>query len=156
MAYKDPERRVIWANQAMADYLGVAPQALVGSACPHRHSERCDACPVDSVLATGNPQAAVATNRDGTVWSVRAYPVRDDEGAVVGVVEIARDITHQHRAEHELSLANQRLRLHFGLTPLAIIEWDRSGKVAGGTRQPSIFGYTRAEALRPGHLAHRA
>jgi len=75
-------------------------------------------------------------------------PYRDADGKIVGVLGIARDITERKRAEEEFRKSQQRLRMHFEHTPLAVVEWDLNFRVASwNPAAENIFGYSRDEAM---------
>lgn len=97
--YMDADCRVVWANRAVADSLGVAPETIAGSPCPLRDSPQCDMCPVTRALERGEMQSGEAVTEGGEVWAIRAYPVRDASSAIAGIVRVSRDLTEQRRAE---------------------------------------------------------
>ncbi len=75
-------------------------------------------------------------------------PRFDDQGKVIGIIGISREITELKRAEESLRDANQKLRLHFEQTPMAVIEWDLDFRVSQwNPAARTIFGYRREEAL---------
>jgi PAS domain S-box-containing protein len=75
-------------------------------------------------------------------------PFRDPEGQVVGLLGICRDITARKRAEEEIRQSQQKLRMHFDHTPLAVVEWSLDFRVtAWNPSAERIFGYSREEAL---------
>jgi two-component system cell cycle sensor histidine kinase/response regulator CckA len=75
-------------------------------------------------------------------------PFRDASGKVVGLLGICRDISDRKMAEEEMRKSQQKLRIHFDHTPLAVIEWDLDFRVADWNPSAErIFGYTREEAL---------
>lgn len=66
----------------------------------------------------------------------------------VRIVTIARDVTDRLHAEESAKESEARLRLHVEQTPVAVISWDREGRIA--TWNPaaeSIFGFTASEAI---------
>ena len=66
----------------------------------------------------------------------------------MGVLGISRDITDRKRAEEEIRQSQQKLRMHFENTPLAVVEWDMDFRVAAWNPSAErIFGYTREEAV---------
>ena len=113
----DRQSRVLASNRSFCRRLSVMPAALRGRRC-HRTPdcflpccESDEACPAIRCLATGESQRAVyqstgrAAGRD-LVEEVYASPILDQDGRVVQVVEIWRDITErveeeQHMAEIE-------------------------------------------------------
>jgi len=75
-------------------------------------------------------------------------PYRDPDGKVIGVLGISRDISGRKRDEEEIRQSQQKLRIHFEHTPLAVVEWDLDFRVTSwNPSAESIFGYTRQEAL---------
>ena len=71
-------------------------------------------------------------------------PASSGSGAIVAHTEI----TERRRAEEALRDANQKLRLHFEQTPMAVIEWDLEFRVTNwNPAAQTIFGYTREQAL---------
>ena len=68
--------------------------------------------------------------------------------AGIGVLGICRDITDRKRAEEEIRQSQQKLRIHFEHTPLAVVEWDLEFRVtAWNPAAERIFGYSREEAI---------
>ena len=75
-------------------------------------------------------------------------PFRDPNGKIIGLLGICRDITDRKRAEEEIRQSQQKLRIHFEHTPLAVVEWDLQFRVAAWNPSAErIFGYTRDEAM---------
>jgi len=105
VVYLDREHRVMWANRAAGESVGQAPGQLAGHHCyeiwygsdkPHV------GCPVEKALKTRKPQEAEFAVPDGRVWFIRAYPVQDPKGDVLGAVEVTLDITERKRMEEAL------------------------------------------------------
>ncbi len=75
-------------------------------------------------------------------------PYRDSNGAVIGLLGICRDITDRKRAEEEFRQSQQKLRIHFEHTPLAVVEWDTQLRITEWSASAErVFGYSRAEAI---------
>ncbi len=59
-----------------------------------------------------------------------------------------RDITARKQAEEALRAANQKMRLFFEQTPMAVIEWDMEFRVTRwNPAAQTIFGHSREEAV---------
>ncbi len=80
----------------------------------------CTACPVSLAINTGEPQSGELTPQNQEHWPstqgswiIRAAPVKDADGAIVGAIEIAHDITERKEAERrtevEFNLRNALL-----------------------------------------------
>jgi len=96
---------IVWANNAaIAKFGGRDPgdgsrhcfRMVHGTSVPHEN------CPVLQCLRTGMPEKSVMSVRGDTIWEVRAIPIRDEDGEVVSVIEIGRDISEIRKLEQQL------------------------------------------------------
>lgn len=111
VTYHDVSHRILWANRVARDALKMTVDEIVGRRCYELWEGArvpCAGCPVDLALRTGCSQEAEIVGYNGGTWLVRGEPVRDNAGRLVGVVELAIDITRRKLAEEEL-----RRRLQF-------------------------------------------
>lgn len=111
--YYDTQMRILWANRAAAESVGLTPEQLVGRHCYeiwHQRSEPCAGCPVVKARETGQPQEGEMTTPDGKVWLIRSYPVRGAKGEIEGVVEATLEITERKKAEEALVQERNLLR----------------------------------------------
>ncbi len=83
------------------------------------------------------------------LWAfVSTNPITNASGDYVGAVALLTDTTERKRAEAALWEADQKLRLHFEQSPMAVIEWDLDFRVTRwNPAAGAIFGYSRDEAL---------
>lgn len=150
VVYQDLEHRIIWANRAAAESIGLAPEHLVGRLCDelwHQHTQKCADCPVRQAWKTGQPQEAEITLPGGRVGLMRACPVRDGEGELAGVVEVVLEITQRRRMEEALRQSEERYRQIFAHSPLGILHFDPNGVIVDcNDKLAEIMGSSR-EAL---------
>ncbi len=74
------------------------------------------------------------------MWKPGAAPIRH--------IVVIKDITDQKLADEALCQANQKLRLHFEQTSMAVIEWDLNFRVQSwNPAAQKIFGYSHEEAV---------
>jgi len=113
VAYLDREHRVLWANRAAGESVGLPPEDLAGRYCYdvwHGREKPCDACPAVKACETGQAEGIELVSPDGRAWFIRADPVRSEDGDVAGVVEVILEITDRKRAEEELRQRNVELK----------------------------------------------
>ena len=112
--YASPDLRITWANKASGDSVSCVPGAMSEHHCYtiwHQRDVPCEPCPVLRAFATGEPQQMEVTSPDGRVWLLRAFPARDDQGAVTGVVEVGREITGLKKVEEALREKSEMFKL---------------------------------------------
>jgi len=152
VTYLDRDLRVVWANRAAAELSGTPVEEMVGRRCHEiwfQSAERCPNCIVERAMETGQPEQAEVTIPDGRVFSLRAYPVRDEAGAVVGTVEVALDVTERERAkqqrreserEKELILSTISELVSFQDTQMRILWANRAGAETVGLEPEDLVG----------------
>ena len=96
----------------------------------HHRDRPCDNCHALEVLATGQPAKVEKVNPvDGRVREVSAYPIRDESGRVILVVEHVRDITDRHLAEQALKESEATLRTLIEANPESLFLLDTQGVI---------------------------
>ena len=100
-----PKLEVLWANPASAHAVALEPPDMIGKRCyeMRRGSDTpCQDCIVQKSFASGEAlETTIVSKSTGRTYELRSVPVRDDEGRVVKVIEIGRNITDQLAAEAE-------------------------------------------------------
>ncbi len=124
-AYYDTDLNVLWVNRAAAAFINRKPDDLVGHRCYeiwHNRTGVCDRCPVVLARETRQPRETEIATPDGRVLFLRGYPVTDETGGLVGLIEFAQDITDRKRAEeerarllHDLEVANREANLYLDI-----------------------------------------
>ena len=151
---KDLHGHYLMINSWGAQLLGCSVEEVVGKddtalfnlETAHRIMER-DRAVVESGEIQTYEESGTSTGIQRTYLCTKG-PYRDATGQVIGLFGIARDITNSKQVEEEIRQSQQKLRIHFEHTPLAVVEWDTDFRVA--TWNPAaerIFGYSREEAL---------
>ncbi|WP_292729045.1 PAS domain S-box protein [Methanoculleus sp.] len=124
-AYYDTDLKILWVNRAAAAFIGREPADLVGHRCYeiwHNRTGVCDICPVVIARETRQPQETEIPTPDGRIFFLRGYPVTDERGELIGLIEFAQDITDRKRAEeerarlhHDLEVANREANLYLDI-----------------------------------------
>ena len=103
--YSLPNYKIVWANQAVYDYYTISLEELTSKKCYESwlfQDEPCKNCPVIATFQTGKIFFQEMTSPDGKIWIVKSYPAYDEQGSIIGVVEVKRDVTDQKLLEEKL------------------------------------------------------
>jgi PAS domain S-box-containing protein len=104
IVYYDLDLRVIWANRASAESVGKSMEELTGLHCYeiwHQRKEPCENCPVIKAREEKIPKQSKQQTPDGRHWSLRGYPILDDQEEMIALAEFTLDITERVEAEAE-------------------------------------------------------
>jgi two-component system, sensor histidine kinase and response regulator len=148
--FKDSESRFLRISKALAKRFGISdPQAAVSKTdydfftkehAEHAQSdEKALMQDLDPVIEKEERE----TWPDGRrTWvSTSKFPLRDEEGKVVGTFGISRDIT-------ERKLADERFRMVVEASLNALLIFDQNGKILlVNSQSEKLFGYSRDELL---------
>jgi PAS domain S-box-containing protein len=100
-----PDLKVLWVNSTMEQVMCMEQSAIIGRHCYELRHDRdapCDDCPVQTCFATGMQDMRTLQYPPDRIVELRAIPVKDDNGNVIKVIEIGRDITEQVNLQHQL------------------------------------------------------
>jgi len=157
MLVMDREFTITDANPAALELAGLTKEEMIGRKC-HKVSHNQDApcqgipCPVREVFETGEAMKMVHEHfdKDGKVHivDITASPIKDEDGNVVALVEVARDITEKHLAELQIrdTVAKLQTLLETGTALASSLNYgeilrivaEKTGKISG-VRFASIF-----------------
>jgi PAS domain S-box-containing protein len=102
----DREHRIVRANRAMAERMGLRPEQCIGLTCyqcVHELQAPPIFCPhVQSLADDREHTVEVSEERCGGHFLVTCTPLFDPQGQRIGSVHVARDITARKRAEEAL------------------------------------------------------
>jgi PAS domain S-box-containing protein len=116
--YVDKNMRIIWANKRTAEEIGTSMADITGRTCYALFGDRntpCKACPTEKAIETGRIEHGVmkkfgiGDKHGDTYWDCYGVPVKDKSGAIVRVIQMARDVTQQKKAEKELEKRHHEL-----------------------------------------------
>ena len=173
----DVDGTILWASPATVDVLGWRPEDLAGSelsVVTPRQGGDVHAAHLQRLLEGERvaPFLDVVVRRDGSMFkaSVALGPVRDGDGAIIGVTAILRDVTAELSEQHELVRTLEASRAHVEQTPtpgagfyeaLGRRTWDTALVIDADLRvvyvAPSVvklLGYEPAEAVRVAGWEH--
>jgi PAS domain S-box-containing protein len=151
---KNLDGRYLMVNPAGARMVGLTVEQVLGrndmeifTAATGRPIMETDRKVIESGATLTYEELGSAAGVDRILLTTKG-PYRDPDGKIVGVLGISRDITGRKQAEEEIRKSQQKLRIHFEHTPLAVIEWGMDFRVVSwNPAAESIFGYSREEAI---------
>lgn len=94
--------KIMWANKSAASALGQEISELKGQYCFSlccNIISPCDNCPTMRSFASGKEETAEIATSQESIWDIRAFPIKDESGSVISVIELARDITEKVNLE---------------------------------------------------------
>ncbi len=153
LTLQSTDLRIIWANKGAADGLGKDIPDLLGQPCYklwYNRSTPCefDSCPVQKTFRTGNPQSKETQTPDGRYWDLRTFPIKDEKGTVISVVEVGRNITERKKVEEAVKSSEEYARNIINSSLDMIIAVDKERKIVEFNQAAEeIFGYSREEIL---------
>ncbi len=109
----DTDDKLIYVNKAMSESLD---HALIGQKCYTAigRDTPCENCVSRSAVFNGTPQLKEEIIQ-GRIYSVMSSPIKDNEGNIVAVVEVLRDITEMKNLQKEILNQNRKLQSELNL-----------------------------------------
>lgn len=162
---KDRSDRFVASNLAHAAVAGSVPTDLIG----REAREVFDAAFVESfhaddanVMASGTAiisEERVMYDQTGAHWTLTTkVPFRSEEGEVIGLVGIARDITARKQAVEALRASEEHLQMVIKSNPVILFEVDPQGVLKFlqgrgsqlvGQNMPALVGSSIVDAFEP-------
>ncbi|MCK9419026.1 MAG: PAS domain S-box protein [Nitrospirae bacterium] len=155
--------KILLANKPFLRGLGVQEEEVIGRTCyevTHHRRDVCtppdDACPLVETVKTGThcTEEHIHYTKEGKkiYVEVSASPIKDNDGAIVQVVHVARDVSEKRRAEEILQESEKRFRMLFESAGDAIFILEAEGTQAGNiiaanTAAAEAHGYTVDELI---------
>ena len=104
----DLDDNIIYVNKAMSKSLN---EDIVGKKCCKVFGRDlpCENCVSRATILTGQPQHKEELIQDRT-YSVMSSPIKDNDGNIIAVVEVLRDITEMKRLHKEIINQNKKFK----------------------------------------------
>lgn len=151
----DTDYRIIRVNSWIENNLKDRGE-LLGRKCHeiyHDLEEPCPWCPVPHTLFTGQIQTQEApypVNADRGLWAeITTFPLKDDDGKIIGIIKYDKDITERKRVEQNLRDNRSLLGLFVANAPAAIAMFDHEMRYLHvSQRWLADFGLAPAEEVK--------
>jgi len=151
IAFVDKDLKILWANKIAAESVNKSPAEMAGHTC---HSfwgdpaRPCENCPTLKVFETKQSAHIIQHTPDGRIWDEKGEPVFDENGNLIGVVEIAEDITERKKAEEALKVSEERFRNVIDATGEYVFEINAHGVITFiSDRVKDILGFEPQELI---------
>jgi len=152
LAFVNKDLELLWANKAAADSVCKTPDAMIGRKCYELWADPlkpCEGCPTLKAFKTKKTEQTIMHTPDGKVWEEKGEPVFDGKGELIGVLEIAHDITAKAQVEKSLKESEEKYSKLFHSNPqwlhISTLEDGRYVEVNEATKE--ITGYERDELI---------
>jgi PAS domain S-box-containing protein len=118
IGFHDLDHNIQWVNKAYLKATRLSLSQVQGRKCYHVWGldRLCKDCPVSKAIETGEshegeltPQNQEHWPADQGSWMVRAAPVKNDDGSIVGAIEVAYDITKRKKVEEQMNQMRSEL-----------------------------------------------
>ena len=118
----DPKtRRIIQANQSFCSRVGLEPSVIKTKRCHEimrRSASPCEAngieCPVEDTIRSKRSSVSDRVYPDSSgqdkVLQIATYPILDDQGEIVSVIRLERDVTEKRKMEDALAFRSKELQ----------------------------------------------
>ena len=109
----DPDLRIDWINRAGQERFQTPPPSHAGEPgyfCYeifHDRRKPCDGCPVVTCFQSGVAEDNLIGGSDGTIWGVKAFPLKDAGEEVQNVIILASEVTEKIKTRSEALRASQ-------------------------------------------------
>ncbi|MDH7508609.1 MAG: PAS domain S-box protein [Methanomassiliicoccales archaeon] len=147
--YQDKEKRIIWLNKAAADSAGKPQDELIGRFCYeiwHHRTAPCENCPVSRAIEDGISCSGEIMTPDGRWWAITGWPMKDDEGNIIGAIELTLEISELKEKEVVLRRSEERYRTIFENTGTATMIVDEDMRILLANEEVErLTGYSKKE-----------
>jgi PAS domain S-box-containing protein len=144
-----------WIEETHTDDMPV-----IGKKCYKVYQKRqtpCPWCPSLKSFSTGelqNEEVQVPLGDGSFIWiELSAYPIKDEHGAVAGVIEYVKEITERKKTEEALRESEERYRSFIENAPVGMFMINTRGEFIYGNRKLlEMTGYKKKDWLtKPFH-----
>ncbi len=98
--------RILRVNRAVVEKYNTTYNELINRRCYKAFFQRalpCEKCPISITIETKRPSSStMKISKDNTTLQIFSYPILDEKGNLVSVIEYKKDITDEQRLQEQL------------------------------------------------------
>ena len=148
----DSDFNITRCNQALARKFNTKPEELVGKKCYevfHGSDEPWPTCPFVRCKETLKPETEEIECMGG-FYTISCFPRLDEAGELNGIVHVARDITERKKAEEQIKLSLEKLKMTLEgiINALALTVEQRDPYTAGHQQRVSLLACAIADEMK--------
>jgi PAS domain S-box-containing protein len=106
LSIQAPDYRILRVNRAVVEKYHTTYQELIGKKCYEAYYQRslpCEKCPVVITVETKKPAYSImGMLEEETTLRTSTYPILDEKGNLLSVIEDIKDITEENRLQEQL------------------------------------------------------
>jgi PAS domain S-box-containing protein len=106
LSIQAPDYRILRVNRAVIENYQTTFEKLINQKCHEAYFQRsqpCEKCPVSVTIETKQPATSIMkSSEDNTTLQVFSYPIVDEKGTLLSVIEYVKDITQEQRLQEQL------------------------------------------------------
>ena len=149
--------KITLINQSLIHFYGYKnSKSVIGKKCHEffqGQKTKCEDCPAIEVFKSGKPQhtshSRVDKHGNETYWELFFYPIFDEKGKVMNVVEYSKNITREKKLEKEVKGYEKRLADLLSVNRDVIVEYNEDMELTFISKNIKDFsGYTYEEILK--------
>jgi len=106
LSIQTPDYQIFRVNRAVIEKYHTTYQELLGRKCYEAYYQRsspCEKCPVAITVETKQPTSSIMKiSEEETTLRTSSYPILDEKGHLVSIIEYIEDITEEQRLQEQL------------------------------------------------------
>lgn len=106
LSIQSPDFQILRVNKAVTERYSATFHELIGRKCYEAYYQRtspCEGCPLSVTLDTRQPASAILKFPEAErVQEIFSYPVSDEKGNLLYLIEYVKDITEEQRLQEQL------------------------------------------------------
>ena len=148
---QDTEHRILWINKAALEVLKAKSSEIIGRYCFEvwaNKTKACKNCLLEKTLKTGKIEEREISTSDGRKLLVKGYPIKSEEGKIINVFQVIRNVTGEKKLEQALRDSEELYKNLIDISPYAVTVTDLKGEITYASEKTAkIHGYKNSEEL---------